>query len=707
MVIFAILCQTLAAMSVKKIIVWFAAASSFFPASAQLPIAQQQAIILKRMIERNHFSPRAVDDSFSSAVFKSVINSLHQPQRLFTTAEYNQLAALRYQLDDELNGGVWSFLNLLTNFYGAALKRSDSIINVVLQKPLDFIADDKLTLTRQPSFHFAANASEMRQRWQKWFKWQMLNSSYDMVDLQPTKASLKDLLTKNEAALRQKLKKEALAGVRQFQSAEGAALYLRNLYLNAIATAFDPHTYFFSPADKEDFEMELSTENKSYGFVIDDKDGKVVVQNLIPGGSAWKSGDLHGNDQVMQIGFNGKEDVDVTMLTADEVNDLIKEGKEENLVLKIKKSDGSIKTVALQKDKIETEENSVKGYVLEGSKKIGYISLPDFYTAWHEGGASCANDMAKEIVNLKKEGIEGLILDVRFNGGGSLEEALQLIGIFIDQGPLLGVKERVAKPTFLKDPYRGTIFDGPMAVMINGQSASASEALAASLQDYRRALIVGSATYGKGTIQQIFALDTTAEKKQNATSPHGFVKITVGKFYRLDGSTAQLQGVQPDVLLPDSYEMMKIGEKFSDYALASDTVKRNSYYQQLATLPAKELAKNSAARVATAPAFSNIKKWTESYRAAMNVNEQTVPLKIEAFEKWRAAQDEFLFDGETPATEAKAGFTIGNHALETQRLQNNSYAKDLNQVIMENLLGDIYLDETYRIICDLILLKKK
>ncbi|MES2882008.1 MAG: carboxy terminal-processing peptidase, partial [Bacteroidota bacterium] len=638
---------------------------------------------------------------------KSIITSLHQPQRLFTAAEYNQLAALRYKLDDELNGGAWSFVNLLTNLYGTALKRSDSLVNAVLQKPIDFIADDKITFTRQPSFQFGTNVLEMRQRWQKWFKWQMLNSGYDMMVIQPTKTSLKDLLTKNEAALRQKIKREALAGVRQFQSADDLALYLRNLYLNAIATTFDPHTYFFSPTDKEDFESELSTENKSFGFVIDDKDGKVVVQNLIPGGSAWKSGDLHGNDQVMQIGFKGKEDVDVTMLTADEVNDLIKEGKEENLVLKIKKSDGSIKTVALQKDKIETEENSVKGYVLTGSKKIGYISLPDFYTAWHEGGASCANDMAKEIVNLKKEGIEGLILDVRYNGGGSLQEALELIGIFIDQGPLVGIKERVAKPAFLKDPYRGTIFDGPMAVMINGQSASASEALAASLQDYKRAVIVGSATYGKGTMQQIFAMDTTAEKKPNATSPHGFVKITVGKFYRLDGSTAQLQGVQPDVPLPDSYELMKIGEKFSEFALASDTVKRNSYYQPLTPLPAKELASNSTARVTNAAGFSSIKKWTESYRAVMNVNEQTVPIKIESFEKWRAAQDAFLFDEEPTATEVKAGFTIGNHVLETQRLQNNSYAKDLNEGIMENLLTDIYLDEAYRIICDLILLKKK
>ena len=260
------------------------------------------------------------------------------------------------------------------------------------------------------------------------------------------------------------------------------------------------------------------------------------------------------------------------------------------LVLKFRKKDGTTRIVLLRKEKIENEENIVKGFVLKGEKKIGYILLPAFYTEWeNESGSSCANDVAKEIVKLKKENIDGLILDVRYNGGGSLGEAMEMIGIFVDEGPLMGQKQKAEKVIYLKDPNRGTIYNGPMALMVNGQSASASEILAASLQDYNRALIVGSNTYGKATMQQMMLLDTMTNRPTQIGNAKDIVKITTGKLYRLSGETAQMNGVSPDIVLPDAFDGLDYREKFSSFALPADKVAKNAYYKPLAALPVNEL----------------------------------------------------------------------------------------------------------------------
>src|SRR5688572_30748042 len=380
------------------------------PLHAQMTSEQQQAILLKRMIERNHYSPRAVDDSFSSTVFNKIFKEIGEAKFLFTANEYNSLAAFRHNLDDELNGGTWKFLHLLTNVYAAGAKRADSMVNVLLQKPLDLSVDDKLTLSREQNFFFANSVTDMHQLWQKRLKWQLLNKAYDLSLSQLPRTSVKEILAKNEAALRRKIKTSALAELPDYKNQQVLAEEIKEIYLNAVATTFDPHTQFFSPEQKQNFQASLSTEGKSFGFMIGEKEGKVVVQHLIPGGPAWKSGELHRNDQLLQASFDGKEVIDVTMLSPEELEELVEGSSVTNVLLKIKKTDGSLKTVTLHKELIETEENSVKGYVLKGKEKLGYISLPDFYTEWNEGiGSSCADDVAKTIVNLKKENIQGLI----------------------------------------------------------------------------------------------------------------------------------------------------------------------------------------------------------------------------------------------------------------------------------------------------------
>lgn len=666
--------------------------------AAQTPKEQQQAILLKRMIELNHYAPRAVNDSFSAQVFSSFIEALDPQHFLFLTEDYNRLATFRLKLDEEVSGRSWGLLDAALPLYRQALKRHDSLATVTLQKPLDWNKDEIVTYTREKAPGYAASLKDLAAVWGKWLKLQLLYHAYTASEGGAT--PLRETLVKNEAALRKKIEKSLKAQ----GTDDNPAATVRDAYLAAIASAFDPHTAFFSPDEKADFESSLSTEQASFGFSVGDKDGKLIIEHLLPGGPAWKSGELHRNDQLVSLKFGTKEALDATLLSAEEVDELLA-GADASVVVKVKKATGLTKELALKKEKIETEENSVKGYVLKGEKKLGYISLPDFYTTWEGGsGSGCANDVAKAIMHLKKEAIEALIVDVRYNGGGSLEEALELAGIFIEEGPLLGVKERSGKISFLKDPNRGTIYDGPMVLLVNGQSASASEMLAATLQDYNRAVIVGSASYGKATMQSIYPMDSTTSNRM-VTSPNGYVKITNGKLYRLNGATAQQLGVVPDIHLPDLFDALEYKEKFLPAVLPADSVKRNAYYKPLGALPIAALAAASAGRLAAHTEFAAIKGGLKPFGDRMNGKEEAISLKPETFVKWAKSREAFEKLAALTETGSGVRFAVANHSHDAQRLQGNPYAAELNAVIMKNLQSDLYIEEAMRILADLINLK--
>jgi carboxyl-terminal processing protease len=387
------------------------------------------------------------------------------------------------------------------------------------------------------------------------------------------------------------------------------------------------------------------------------------------------------------------------------VYEVLDQSSHDRMVFKFRKADGTTVIVLLRKEKIENEENIVKGFILRGEKKIGYILLPGFYTEWgNESGSGCANDVAKAIIRLKKENMDGLILDVRYNGGGSVGEALEMAGIFIDEGPLSSEKNKDGKQITLKDPNRGTIYDGPLALMVNGQSASASELLAATLQDYNRAVIVGSDTYGKATAQRMFSLDTISNLAAPAENKE-MVKITIAKLYRLTGGSAQFYGVSPDVILPDAFDALEFREKFSKYALIPDTGKRNSYYKPLPPLPVHELARRSATRVMASDEFREVRKFIEEEKKINAVVTRTIPLKWDQFEKWMKENetDEGVPDEEETPTQK---YTVENHTGDKELFRNNTYAKEVNEVWLKNIAGDIYIEETFYVLLDLINLQK-
>lgn len=693
----------------KLLLLLVTAAFTIHQGNAQLPPVQQKAIIVKRVIEMNHLSPKPVNDSFSITMFKAIINTADRRRLLFTDAEFKSLQVYETKLDDELNGGKWIFFDQFLGLYKKALVRADSLVSKLTQKPFDFTASEKVSFGKRDMFNFAADLPALSSRWLRYMKYTALSEMYEEVsDDETGNTSFKSVIARSEPMTREWIRKTEIKTLKRVtEHASGIDGYVKELYLNALASVFDPHTNYFSPQANENFKEQLSGEELSFGLDLDEnEDGEIVVDQLAPGGSAWKTGELNKGDVVLSIVEEGKQAVDMTGATLDEAEEELDKPSAKKIILKVQKTDGTTQQVMLRKEKIEDEESIVKSFILEGEKKIGYILLPGFYTEWeNESGSSCANDVAKEIVKLKKENIDGLILDVRYNGGGSMGEALDMLGIFIDEGPLLGLKLNEPKVTFLKDPNRGTIYAGPMALMINGQSASASEILAASLQDYNRAVIVGSNSFGKATMQQMHPLDTFAKK--DAKPPSGnkeMVKITGGKLYRLTGETAQRNGVKPDVILPDAFDGLEYREKFYPNVLGAEPVAKNNYYKPLPTLPVADLAAKSAQRVKDNSGFATINTIVKAM-ITRTENTASVSLKWDEFETWAKQNDKEadLLKGEQKTE--KPVYSVTNHSLDKALLINNEYARELNSEWLADIGTDIYIHETYRVLCDLIKLR--
>ena len=445
-----------------------------------------------------------------------------------------------------------------------------------------------------------------------------------------------------------------------------------------------------------------------YGFGMKETDeGDFVIISVVPGSPAWNCGSIHVNDKLLTIKPGNDSAINMNHTSRNELDSAFADDKQQ-LELTIQSADGKISTVKLQKELINNEENIVKGYILEQeSKKTGYISLPSFYTGWDDDeGSSCANDVAKEIVKLKKDRIDALLIDLRYNGGGSVQEAIELAGIFIDAGPLSLEKDKDGKVVILKDPARGTIYDGPLGVMINGQSASASELVAGTLQDYNRAVIIGSNSFGKATMQAVLPMDTTlilekATGNESYNEKNGFVKITLGKLYRITGNTNQLNGVSPDVVLPDAIQSLDYTERSMPFAMPSDTVMKHVVYTPLKPLAIAQLAAQSKQRVAASAYFNEVNKLALALKSD-NEN-QTIPLQWDAYLRWRDEQNMDLIQNEKNNTPL---FTVANSAFDNKLLELDAYQKEMSSHVKKEIMKDAYIEEAVRIMADFMRLNK-
>jgi carboxyl-terminal processing protease len=533
------------------------------------------------LLEKQHYSPKAINDQFSKQVFSKFLEELDGEKNFFLQSDIEELKKYETTIDNEIHGGDIAFSPAVGIIYDKRLAEITSLYKEILATPFNFSVDE-VYQSNSEKISYCKSVEERRDRWYKKLKYLTLERYSDLID-QREKITNKDSI-KADANIEIEARERVLKIMnRTFEKIKIAATDEKRFssFVNVITNLMDPHSDYFPPVEKRAFDEQMSGRFYGIGAQLQETEGVIKIASLVAGYPAWRSGEIEANDIIVKVAQSKTgEAIDITGYEITEAVKLIRGNKGTEVTLTIKKQNGTTKIVTLMRDEIVQDESYVRSAVInENNKKIGYIYLPDFYADFERvDGARCSEDVAVEIRKLKAENIDGIVMDLRSNGGGSLYEVVQMVGLFIKTGPIVQVRDKEGKISVLSDNNPSVLYDGPLAVMVNGFSASASEIFAAAIQDYKRGIIVGTttSTYGKGTVQRNVPLGNILDYNSGRTE-FGAVKLTFQKFYRINGGSTQLKGVEPDILLPDSYEYLKFREKDNTLSLPWDEIKKADY----------------------------------------------------------------------------------------------------------------------------------
>ena len=536
--------------------------------------------IISYVLERGHYSPKAINDTFSKEVYEDYLNNLDGQHRFFLQSDINSFEAYKYQIDDQLKNAELSFFDLTYRKLGERMDQVESFYEELLEEPFDFSKKEEIDLDFESAL-YASNLLELKQIWRKRFKLNALQNFTSKKDEESSQAQ-KDSTFIPSSDL--ELEMQARASIEEnmsyffenFQELQRKDWF--SIYINSIVVQFDPHTYYLAPSDKDRFDTSMSGKFEGIGARLSKRNQQVKIVEVISGGPVWRDELLKVGDAILKVGQEGEEAVDISGMVLDDAVKLIKGPKGTNVYLTVKRVDGTIEVVTVTRDVVELEETYARSSLIKDeSGSYGLIELPKFYINFQDyNQRNAATDVKKELEQLKKNNVKGIILDLRNNGGGSLKTVVDMTGYFIEEGPVVQVKSTGGRKEVLKDTDPSIIWDGPLVVLVNEFSASASEILAAALQDYNRAIILGSEqTFGKGTVQNV--IDLNRMISGGTYGDLGALKVTTDKFYRINGGSTQLEGVKSDVVFPDRYAQVDMGEKDQDNPLSWDRITPASY----------------------------------------------------------------------------------------------------------------------------------
>jgi carboxyl-terminal processing protease len=687
----------------------------------------RRQLVLKTVmstIREEHFAPKAVDDSLSYHVYHKILDQLDYDKKFFSAQDMNSLKGYEYAIDDQINAGSFEFFDKLNVLFSERINDAEGYYKEILGKPFSFDKEETIQLNGE-KLDYAADKNALKQRWYEYLKYRALAKYVDLKKDQEKKRENKDSVSakfKTDA----QLEVDARESVRKNQE-----FYFKRLrkikdndrfaiFVNAITTSEDPHTDYFPPKDKQRFDESMSGSFSGIGAQLKDDEGKIKIVGIVPGSPSWKQGELKAGDEIIKVAQASAEPEDVQGFDIDDVIPKIRGRKGTEVRLTVKKMDGSTKVIPIIRGDVLMEEVFAKSAIINSKTgPVGYIYLPEFYADFNDrNGRRCAEDVAIEVEKLKNSGVTGIILDLRNNGGGSLNDVVDMAGLFVDQGPMVQVKNSGSAPQTYPDRNKGTLYDGPLAIMVNQNSASASEIMAAAMQDYQRAIIVGAPTFGKGTVQRLASLDerlspmermalrnnkgaevmeSNGETSQEEM-PIGAIKITVQKFYRINGGSTQLKGVTPDIIFPDPYHLIEMGERRDKAALKWDEIAPASYKKVPNAVNVPELAANSKKRMAANPTFDLIDQSAE--RLKKQEEDNTVSLN-EA--KFRKEMDEANATSKKMEELEKKGtpLEIVNIAADLDKIKQDSSTVAKNADWLKSLKKDLYLSETVNIISDM------
>ena len=663
------------------------------------------------LLDKFHYQPLQLNKNNTSLILEKFYDQLDPFGFFLTKNDIESFADTPIELGSEQTENICKYLEEVTILYKTRLKAIDSLTGKILSAPFNLFSKDSITFRKDHMPIRVSNNNERKEQLKNWLQYRIIHGLYMSVDSSNTGSNgnftFKDV-NKREAEFREKLLTKERKKIDNFISDEkNLKIYVLSTFLDAIANCYDPHTSYFTPEENKSFIKEISTDEYSFGIILgENNNDEVIIEKLVPGGPAWKSKDLFSGDKIIKLKWPGNKPIDLSFADLDETESALYSSDAKSVDITVRNSNGQTKTVTLNKEKMAIDENKVKSYILKGDKKVGYISLPGFYTDMLNPSSAqgCANDVAKEILKLKKDDIDGLVIDIRNNGGGSMAEVCELAGIFIDEGSLFLIKDKSQPPYSLKDKNRGSIYDGPLEVMVNEGSASASEVLAAILQDYHRAVIVGSPTFGKATAQVIIPLDTAFHLKtanNNLSTKDGYLKLTVEKMFRLNCYSYQKTGVVPDVFMPEIYDGMGFRESSYYNALSKDSVVKKVFFSPLPPLPLKAISDKSKERIAHDEKYSEIIRLNDSlkksYKATMVFYTDTA-----SFLSQENVNKRFSNKIERLVSEKSKDFQTVNNNSDNELYRMDLYKKRINDDLLNQIQKDIYIDESYKIMIDLI-----
>lgn len=658
-----------------------------------------------------HFDKKNIDDKYSNQLWDLYLERLDYTKKFLLKSDVEKLKVYRDLIDDQILAHETTFFDLSVELIEKRTKEAEQYYQEILSHPFDFKKNEKIELDDEKN-EFSANKKELKDAWRKALKYQTLLEINSKLKAQETALEKKDTTVEQksfqeiEKAARKKVLKRNKDWFRRLGQIEHFDRL--SLFLNAIASIHDPHTNYFPPKDKEDFDISISGQLEGIGATLQEKDGFIKVVRIVPGSPSWKQGELKANDLILKVAQGDEEAVDIEGMRLDKAVKLIRGKKGSTVKLTVKKEDGQLKVIPIVRDVVVIEATYAKSVIVSNkltNKKIGYIYLPQFYVNFNakDGGRRCSDDVLKEVLKLKNAGIDGLIMDLRNNGGGSLQDVVKMAGYFIPQGPIVQVKQHNGKIETLKDTDPSMFYDGPMAVMVNGNSASASEIFAAALQDYKRAVIVGSNfTFGKGSVQRMLNLDQIVNGTQDALKPFGAIKLTFQKFYRINGGSTQLKGVASDIALPDNLSYIEHGERELEHHMEWDQIPKANYetmnyMNALDQVKSKELSRING--------DLDYKLLDDRAKKIKEIREETkMSLNLK---KFRAYQHNLDLENKKYNKLFKDSSRVEVMPLKAdmQLIASDSAKTEIAKTWHKNLTKDIYLEETINIVNDLIELK--
>jgi len=655
------------------------------------------------MLSQIHYSPKKINDEFSKAIFKKYLAEIDEQKNIFLVLDLDLLKKYETKLDDELLGGPVQFVPAVSEIYKKRLVETEQFYKEILSKPLDFTKDEMVDLNNAKT-EFVKTDADRKEAWRKRLKYLVLERYSDLLDDREKNRGKDSFVVKTNEVL----EKDARERVLKIMNRSYDHLKFKvtdddrfNAYVKTITEDMDPHTTFFPPVEKRYFDEQMSGRFFGIGASLREEEGNIKVATLLTGSPAWKSGQINVGDIITKVGQGVQEPVDLTGFFVEDAVKLIRGKKGTDVKLSLRKADGTLKTVTLVRDEIVQDETFARSAVITTEKgKLGFIFLPEFYADFdNPKGARSSEDVRKEVIRLKEQKVDGIIIDLRNNGGGSLYDVVQMVGLFIEDGPIVQVKDRDGKPQVYRDRDKSVLYDGPLGVMVNEFSASASEIFAAAIQDYNRGVIIGSTTtYGKGTVQRNIGLDKTLGILE-PNSELGTVKLTLQKFYRINGGSTQLRGVSSDITLPDVFEYSPLRERHNPDALPWDEIQKADYSNWKYSLNLDPIKKASAERIKNSVSFNSIRT-NAQWLSKQNDKVHTLNLK-----KYQDQQKQVKASVKQIDSLNKLATEISVEALEEdlKKYEYDAGKSDRFKQWIKNLRKDIYLDESVKVVSDMII----